>query len=462
MEKIASTGSSSSSASRSETISSTRSPNSARFSRACSIIDGDAVDADHPALGQPLADQPRHPAAAAAGVEHRLVAVRARAGRAPPSPTPPAARRPGGRCARPSRPAARSRIHRPQLRGLGDRLDPDRLGRRAPVDARSRSAASSTLPTASCICAPQALEHLLVRPRLALDVREPTRSSSPRPRPRWPAGRGRPGSYGRRGSGRPPAWSARWRPRRQARSRARSAFSAVIWHSSAAGTRTSQGTVRTSSRPISSPPGKPRMKRRSRTQSASASRSRPDSFADPTGDVGDRDHAARRAARARARRPRPTLPKPWTAIRRPSRSQPNASKIALEAEDDPEPGGVAAHSGPAEDLGLAGDDRGHRLAVALRVGVHDPGHVALAGRHVGGADVAVGSDDRLELGRVAADDPLRLARRRAGSDRSARRPWRPRREGRAERTCRSSTSPAPRTRRARPRARSGSRPWSGP
>ena len=44
------------------------------------------VDADHPALGQALAEQPRHPAAAAAGVEHGLVAAQVEPGEhlAPP------------------------------------------------------------------------------------------------------------------------------------------------------------------------------------------------------------------------------------------------------------------------------------------------------------------------------------------------------------------------------------------
>ena len=48
------------------------------------------------------------------------------------------------------------------------------------------------------------------------------------------------------------------------------------------------------------------------------------------------------------------------------------------------------------------------MADLLRVGVHEPGHFLLAGRHVGSRDVAFGPDHRNQLGRIAARDALAL------------------------------------------------------
>ena len=65
----------------------------------------------------------------------------------------------------------------------------------------------------------------------------------------------------------------------------------------------------------------------------------------------------------------------------------------------PSPVARRAGLGAAEHDRLAGDDLGHRVADLLRVGVHEPRHLALAGGHVGRRDVAVGTDDREELRR---------------------------------------------------------------
>ena len=70
---------------------------------------------------------------------------------------------------------------------------------------------------------------------------------------------------------------------------------------------------------------------------------------------------------------------------------------------------MRAPGGAAEHLRLAGHDLRHRVADLLRVGVHQPGHLALARRHVGRRDVAIRTEDRRALRRVAAHDPLHLA-----------------------------------------------------
>ena len=62
-----------------------------------------AVDRDHAALGQPLDQHRGDAAAAAAGVEHGLVAAPAGAGRGSTAPTPRAGPRRAGRSPRPSR-----------------------------------------------------------------------------------------------------------------------------------------------------------------------------------------------------------------------------------------------------------------------------------------------------------------------------------------------------------------------
>jgi len=79
------------------------------------------------------------------------------------------------------------------------------------------------------------------------------------------------------------------------------------------------------------------------------------------------------------------------------------------------PGGsrFATARRPAENHRLAGDDLRRRPADLLGVGVHEPRHLALARRHVRCGNVAVRSNDREELRRVAASQALELVRREA-------------------------------------------------
>ena len=81
----------------------------------------------------------------------------------------------------------------------------------------------------------------------------------------------------------------------------------------------------------------------------------------------------------------------------------------LGREEDAAAGGLVAALAAADLHRLAGHDGGHRVAVAHRVGVHHPGHDAGVGAHVGGGDVAVGADDRLEFGDEAAAQVLQFA-----------------------------------------------------
>ncbi len=118
VERIASTGSSSSSSSRSATNTSTPGPSR---SRACSTIEGEPSTATTCAARQPLDQRGGDAPGAAAGVEHALVAVAARGGRAPRAPSPPAAPRRAGRRRRSSPAAARSSAQHQPL-GLVRRL----------------------------------------------------------------------------------------------------------------------------------------------------------------------------------------------------------------------------------------------------------------------------------------------------------------------------------------------------
>ena len=62
------------------------------------------------------------------------------------------------------------------------------------------------------------------------------------------------------------------------------------------------------------------------------------------------------------------------------------------AEEDAAAGGLGAPLAAADRDRLAGDDGGHRVAVAHGIGVHHPGHHAGVGAHVRGGDVAVGAE----------------------------------------------------------------------
>ena len=100
LEKTTSTGSASSSSVRSATSASSWGRSTERTS---STIEARAVDGDHPALGQALDQHRGDPAAAAAGVEHRLVAAQLEPVEDRRAPTPRAGPRRAGSWPRPSR-----------------------------------------------------------------------------------------------------------------------------------------------------------------------------------------------------------------------------------------------------------------------------------------------------------------------------------------------------------------------
>ena len=246
--------------------------------RACSIIDSEPSTPITRPSGRRSSSRRGHPPAAAAGVEHGLAAGELEASERPRAPTPPAGRRPGRRSRRPTRPAQvrrRSRVHGPQLaRPRRPARSPTAMRGSAPVDAAALGGVEHPLdaPRASAAAAARSL---LGRPGLALDVLRPLVVADGDA-----AGVGEQVGHDLdpalgEDRGRPPASSARWRPRRsgwQSRSRA---LSSVICCSSAAGTRMSQGTVSTASRPTASPPGKPRRKRCSASHASTASTSSP-------------------------------------------------------------------------------------------------------------------------------------------------------------------------------------------
>ena len=189
--------------------------------------------------------------------------------------------------------------------------------------------------------------------------------------------------------------------------------------------------------------------------------SRPSWSTSPAGRVGDRDDA--RADRVElGGGDRADVAEALDRDARLAQVHADALADRLGDVDDAQAGRLAAPRRAAEHDRLAGDDLEDRVAHHLRVRVHEPRHLALAGAHVRRRDVAVGPDDGDQLGGVAAREALELGRRCARSACSARRPSRRRRAGRAARTSTSSTSPARRTRRARRRRRSESRPSSGP
>ena len=69
---------------------------------------------------------------------------------------------------------------------------------------------------------------------------------------------------------------------------------------------------------------------------------------------------------------------------------------------------LVAALGAAEADRLAGHDAGHRVAGVHRVGVHHPGHDLGVRVDVGGGDVALRTDQDLDLGREAAGQRLDL------------------------------------------------------
>ena len=63
---------------------------------------------------------------------------------------------------------------------------------------------------------------------------------------------------------------------------------------------------------------------------------------------------------------------------------------------------------------LAGDHRGHGMALVHGVGVHDPRHHPLVGIHVGGRYVGIGAQRLDDAGGVPAGHPLQLGHRHGG------------------------------------------------
>ena len=189
---------------------------SPRSSRACSIIDGDASTPITRPSGSAVEHVPGHPAAAAARVEDGFVSGEVEAVEHLEAPRAPACRRCGDRSPRPSRSCAtarRSRVDRPQARGLGDALERDGLGGDPPATIPG-AGSRATRRTAPRICASSRVDDLVGRPRLALHVLRPLVVADRRPRPRWRARRARPGCRGRRAPRRPRASSGRSPPRR--------------------------------------------------------------------------------------------------------------------------------------------------------------------------------------------------------------------------------------------------------
>ena len=154
------------------------------------------------------------------------------------------------------------------------------------------------------------------------------------------------------------------------------------------------------------------MKRWPATQRSTAATSRPVRVDDAAGDVGEPDDH-RAARRELARDHGADVAESLDRDALPGELPAEVLEQPLGAEDGAEAGRLAPAGGPAEHDGLAGDDLGRRMADLLGVGVHEPGHLALARGHVGRGDVAVGADDREELRRVAARQALELLRRKA-------------------------------------------------
>ena len=151
----------------------------------------------------------------------------------------------------------------------------------------------------------------------------------------------------------------------------------------------------------------------------------------------------------------PTLPRPWTTMRLPSRpgvrpsafmssATPHASRSA---KYSPRPVASRRPRTPPSAIGLpvthasASSDPG----IERLIGVDDPRHLAFARAVVGRRHVDARADEVLldQLVRVAARDALELFDACTSSDRSAPRPWRRRTADRRSRTCRSSARRAP-------------------
>ena len=88
----------------------------------------------------------------------------------------------------------------------------------------------------------------------------------------------------------------------------------------------------------------------------------------------------------------PTLPKPWIATVDAFERLVQVARRLLDDDHDAASGRGFASERAAELDRLARDDGG-RVAVALAVGVHHPGHRLRVRVQVGGRDVAVDAED---------------------------------------------------------------------
>ncbi len=161
------------------------------------------------------------------------------------------------------------------------------------------------------------------------------------------------------------------------------------------------------------------------------------------GDVADqrRDVEARRGCGSRPRRrtpPRswrlrapsgrpttePTLPKPWTATRAPASGTLEMAARLAHAEQHAAPGRFATSERAAQLERLAGDHRGLGAPLVHRVGVHEPRHHLFVGVDVRSRDVALGTEQIRQVGRVATGQSFEFALRQFARDRTRSRPCR--------------------------------------
>ena len=104
----------------------------------------------------------------------------------------------------------------------------------------------------------------------------------------------------------------------------------------------------------------------------------------------------------------PALPYPWIETRAPSQRPVVGLCPLQEREDRAARRRLVAAERATDGDRLAGHHSGDRVPVVHGVGVHDPGHGLGVGIHVGRGDVAVGTDERADLRREPAGEPLDL------------------------------------------------------
>ncbi len=203
---------------------------------------------------------------------------------------------------------------------------------------------------------------------------------------------------------------------------------------SAAGTSSSHSTASTSSASIGSPRGNPATPPVSATWSDSAGMSNPPwlitapvtSLTATTRMPADCEEVGERAA----------------DLAEALDHDPASREVDVEglehrpgADHDPGRGTAGVGPGAADRERLAGHRARQVDAAAGHLQrVEQPRHDPAVGVDVGGRDVAVGTEQRRDLGGVAPGQPLELADAESRAGRSARRPWRRRRAGRRPRS----------------------------